>query len=445
VGAAEGSERQALLRIEKDLRPSDLPDWEAHAPSGWWRVTHRPSIYAHVWTDARSLMPAAYSTDTVLAMDEHWVSEHGEVWLRLRDEHTPDARQWVRTAAPDCGFDADIMELLPTHCGPPPGEARHRHYVAVEAMHRAREQGRKAADRGDRPASLALAQCTEDMIADVFAAEHAGTVERSFGHPTATYACPAAISMVGDLGSAGSFARRLLRDGFAAFEGALTRREASELAHEAERLDKAGLLHEPEQPTPGQRGDRIVWLSETSTKFAGSRTYSPALSAAIELLKGVADALNPALSRHHAERRAAGDPAHAAPLAHPATEDAVLTVAPRAMLATYPGGGARYIAHQDNMYRRALGRRGNPRELTAIIYLTPDDWDAKQHGGELKLYLRSEQFMESPEDKGLRQVAYVAPTSGKLVVFFSALWHEVLPAYRERRALTLWVYRPSVE
>mmetsp|Transcript_69957 Transcript_69957/g.216288 ORF Transcript_69957/g.216288 Transcript_69957/m.216288 type:complete len:116 (-) Transcript_69957:90-437(-) len=115
------------------------------------------------------------------------------------------------------------------------------------------------------------------------------------------------------------------------------------------------------------------------------------------------------------------------------------------MLATYPGGGARYIAHQDNMYRRALGRRGNPRELTAIIYLTPKDWDAKQDGGELKLYLRSEQFLESPENKGLREVAYVAPTGGKLVVFFSALWHEVLPAYRERRALTLWIYRPSVE
>lgn len=440
-----GQDEGSSLLIEKDIRKSDVPEWEAPAPAGWWRVTHRPSIYVHVGPSQFNMMPAAYSTDTVLAMDMHWLSDKGELWLRLRDERRDGQEQWARTSAPDMGFDKELMELLPTQCGPPSDDVRTRHYTTVEAMHRARDQGRRAVERGDRPASLTYAWVTEEMLADVYAAEHASTVERSLGHPTAPYSSPAAMALVGDADAASSFARRLLRDGFAICDTALTRREASELAAEADRLDQAGILHEPDQPTPGQRGDRIAWLSETTTKFAGSPSYSPALGSAIDLLKGVADALNPALSRHHAERRAAGDPAHLAPIAHPATEDAVLTVAPRAMLSTYPGGGARYIAHQDNMYRRAVGRRGNPRELTAIIYLQPKDWDAKQDGGELKIYQRTEQFVESPEDKGLREVAYVAPAGGRLVVFFSALWHEVLPAYRMRRALTLWIYRPSVE
>ena len=31
------------------------------------------------------------------------------------------------------------------------------------------------------------------------------------------------------------------------------------------------------------------------------------------------------------------------------------------------------------------------------------------------------------------------------VVFFSELWHEVQPAHRPRRALTLWILRPEEE
>ena len=83
------------------------------------------------------------------------------------------------------------------------------------------------------------------------------------------------------------------------------------------------------------------------------------------------------------------------------------------------------------------------------------------------MYLGTEDFESSPPADH-RSVQF-APSAGKLapwmdwwlghlfdaaffvsaasskVVFFSRLWHEVLPAYRLRRALTLWILRPEEE
>ena len=56
----------------------------------------------------------------------------------------------------------------------------------------------------------------------------------------------------------------------------------------------------------------------------------------------------------------------------------------KAMVACYPGNGARYIKHCDNSCDTGRGDRCNGRRLTAIIYLNPD-WQPAD-GGELRLY-----------------------------------------------------------
>ena len=56
----------------------------------------------------------------------------------------------------------------------------------------------------------------------------------------------------------------------------------------------------------------------------------------------------------------------------------------KAMVACYPGGGARYVRHCDNSCFAGKGERCNGRRLTCILYLNPQ-WEAL-HGGEL-LYL----------------------------------------------------------
>ncbi|CAJ1344146.1 unnamed protein product, partial [Effrenium voratum] len=84
----------------------------------------------------------------------------------------------------------------------------------------------------------------------------------------------------------------------------------------------------PRPLLPGQRGDEIVWVDE----------------------EALAAALNPAMSERHRKLAAAGDRAHTLQPKAPASEDAVLTVSPRAQLPSYRGETG-YVCHQDNRFR----------------------------------------------------------------------------------------------
>jgi SM-20-related protein len=82
--------------------------------------------------------------------------------------------------------------------------------------------------------------------------------------------------------------------------------------------------------------------------------------------------------------------------------------------------GARYARHRD----RPRGR--DARVLSVIVYLNPD-WRAGD-GGALRLHLDGGDAYD------------VAPRAGTLVAFASERFeHEVLPARRERLALTGWL------
>ncbi len=92
--------------------------------------------------------------------------------------------------------------------------------------------------------------------------------------------------------------------------------------------------------------------------------------------------------------------------------------------ATYPVG---------RFYKRHLDQhRGeDTRVVTIVLYLNPE-WQ-ENDGGELRLYLEKEQFMD------------IAPLGGSLVVFLSNQFeHEVLVSKRERLSLTGWFRRRPI-
>lgn len=92
--------------------------------------------------------------------------------------------------------------------------------------------------------------------------------------------------------------------------------------------------------------------------------------------------------------------------------------------ALYPPG-AHYGRHLDRF------RDDDARTLTTILYLN-DDWE-EEDGGYLRFY---------PEGDNPDISIDVAPRRGTFVSFLAAdYWHEVLPAQRDRLALTGWFRR----
>lgn len=82
----------------------------------------------------------------------------------------------------------------------------------------------------------------------------------------------------------------------------------------------------------------------------------------------------------------------------------------------------------------------NERRLTCVLYLTRN-WQPGD-GGELRLY-RSNRSERSQDERHTLTRAEVSPVAGRLLLFWSD-WrcpHEVLPAWRERLAVTVWYGR----
>ncbi|XP_058522309.1 prolyl hydroxylase EGLN3 isoform X2 [Ochotona princeps] len=95
----------------------------------------------------------------------------------------------------------------------------------------------------------------------------------------------------------------------------------------------------------------------------------------------------------------------------------------KAMVACYPGNGTGYVRHVDNP-------NGDGRCITCIYYLNKN-WDAKIHGGILRIF---------PEGKSF--VADVEPIFDRLLFFWSDRRnpHEVQPSYATRYAMTVWYF-----
>ncbi|KAJ8246130.1 hypothetical protein GJAV_G00263950 [Gymnothorax javanicus] len=95
----------------------------------------------------------------------------------------------------------------------------------------------------------------------------------------------------------------------------------------------------------------------------------------------------------------------------------------KAMVACYPGNGTGYVRHVDNP-------NGDGRCVTCIYYLNKD-WDAKKHGGLLRIF---------PEGKA--QFADIEPKFDRLLFFWSDRRnpHEVQAAFATRYAITVWYF-----
>uniref|UniRef100_A0A6U8J1T4 Fe2OG dioxygenase domain-containing protein n=1 Tax=Emiliania huxleyi TaxID=2903 RepID=A0A6U8J1T4_EMIHU len=158
------------------------------------------------------------------------------------------------------------------------------------------------------------------------------------------------------------------------------------------------------------RGDVVQWLDGTD----GS---APACAALTQWLRGT---LLEAVRGACAECPPGANPAAGtAPklLLEPATS------LPLAMLACYPGGGARFQRHVDNSPEAA-----DTRAVTAVLYLN-GGW-TPSHGGALRVY----------GDLGKGDAVEVEPRRGTLVLFWAhRVPHEVMPASEPRYALSLWI------
>jgi len=110
------------------------------------------------------------------------------------------------------------------------------------------------------------------------------------------------------------------------------------------------------------------------------------------------------------------------------------------MVARYPGGGAHYARHRDALPQHT----GSRRRITAVYYLNPA-WTAEQ-GGCLRTYFPPEvgKIVSGASPEGGASKLWkldVEPFMDRLVLFSSEwLEHEVLPAYAERMAITMWLY-----
>ena len=99
---------------------------------------------------------------------------------------------------------------------------------------------------------------------------------------------------------------------------------------------------------------------------------------------------------------------------------------------------AHYTWHYDN--ETTDGHWRNYRTLTAILYLNPLDWNVTRDGGGLECQLSS-----SSSTTTLSPSRIVSPNGGTLVLFDSrTIRHCVLPAHRDRLALTQWFVSPEL-
>lgn len=210
-------------------------------------------------------------------------------------------------------------------------------------------------------------------------------------------------------------AARLLADGFVVLDGLLTTEQAQALksevvaCHNAGKLEGAGLVNgkvadmeASKYDNAATRGDLVGWFDSDDWPYGKQlEAYLLKLGTLVAELGGKDNNLVPELG--------------------------TITSRSKAMVACYPGGGARYVKHIDNDGRHPLCRT---RLLTALMYIN-DEWVAGD-GGELAIF---------DADDHNTQRAVVEPLMNRLLLFWSdrRTPHEVRPASKPRYAVTLWL------
>ncbi|KAL1503475.1 hypothetical protein AB1Y20_011959 [Prymnesium parvum] len=237
---------------------------------------------------------------------------------------------------------------------------------------------------------------------------HAAAGDVWWRHATARHAIASALTRHGTV----------LLDDFAAERMAAARAECERAALRPARLraEGGGLV----VPEAAVRGDQIAWV--------GGEAQWQAVRAVARLVDELVCSVRLELGGAAARIRSRMAP----------------------MVARYASGAA-FARHADNHCLRGEGKFCDSRVLTAVLYLSSDDWDASAHGGCLRLYrpaagAEGEQPFDSEANAAADDddvLMDVAPIADRLCLFFADLRcpHEVLPVTREdgmRAACTVW-------
>lgn len=209
----------------------------------------------------------------------------------------------------------------------------------------------------------------------------------------------------------------LLEKGFTVIDNAIDMETVDQFLVGAEGMDANGKLNTiPEQVMLG-REDKIMVIDVWNPEWGAIPDNFKGVAAACAMMKGLATAIE----RHCPQPQPWGQ----------------LSAPPFFQLAVYDGVGAKYVRHLDNDPEDPSTQEGPPglricdRAVTALLYFNKD-WK-EENGGYIRLYHPEPGREEEVLDE-------IAPLAGRLVLFDSKkFFHEVLPCFRRRWALSAWI------
>ncbi|KAF7648924.1 hypothetical protein LDENG_00149720 [Lucifuga dentata] len=191
----------------------------------------------------------------------------------------------------------------------------------------------------------------------------------------------------------------LLGQGFCSVDGVLGQPAADAVLEQVKDIHRAGALQDgrlagsvPGVPGRNVRGDKICWVN-------GTERGCEAIGFLLNLIDKLISLCAGRLGNKKIRERS------------------------KAMVACYPGNGAQYIKHVDNP-------NSDGRCITCIYYLNKN-WNAKEHGGVLRIF---------PDRKSY--IVDIEPLFDRLLFFWSDRRnpHEVQPSHAIRYAITAWYF-----
>lgn len=246
-------------------------------------------------------------------------------------------------------------------------------------------------------------------------------------------------------------ARALSRDGFCLCRGGVDASVVAEARREAGALFRHGLMSPGgftirgrDDAVQSKRDDQTLWLHEYLNTVGGpERGGAGTLCALDGVLSRFGEAVVRELTRLSRTEEPMGRADDGGPLHYTGRTDL--------MLACYPGGGAAYGPHIDNVDGDGRDALDYGRCFTCVYYLNEAPWDDAARGGALRVHLAPP---DRPNDRraafGLARSDHdavdISPRGDSLVIFRAdRVLHEVRPSHAPRYAATMWLYAGSRE
>jgi hypothetical protein len=236
--------------------------------------------------------------------------------------------------------------------------------------------------------------------------------------------------------------------GFCVCRGGVGAEAVAEARREIDALHRHGAMQPGGFTVAGRddvvkknRDDQTLWLNEYLNMVGGPEKGGAQTATAIDqLLDRFGAAVATELSKLDRPDQPMSRGGDGGPLHYTGRTDS--------MLACYPGGGAAYGPHIDNVDGDGRTSEDFGRCYTCVYYLNEETWDPEAKGGSLRLHLspsgsgpwpRGASVATTPHD-----VIDIAPRGDTLVIFRAdRILHEVRPAKAKRFAITIWLYGGS--